>query len=407
MAEQIFKDQDVNFAGRPISPLDDCVIFGNDSFIAAPYGHFWRFMKKLSMSELLGTRQIQRSRTVRNQEIVRFLRRMIQSASKNEVVDMGPELMKVTNNIICISVSQNLRINLFVSRNPHDSSNVRKNEPPSPPQCHPLDMEKNFDKVVASISSWEDDNEAKKIQELVKMSCEEVAARYDSLMEKILREHEDKAHELNGNDDLVDVLLRVYHDHTAELRITREQMKSFLAIAGDEIDSVIGTKTRLVEETDIPNLPYIQAIVKETLRLYPNAPFAPRLCLKHSKIDSFDILNNTPVAVNLYSIMRDQTIWENPDEYCPERFLIGSQSSSETQQCFDFVPLGGGRRACPGKNLAFVLMNIVIASVVQCLDLKFIGEEDGVDMRETIGISIVMASPLRCRPVVHFDPFHS
>lgn len=58
-------------------------------------------MKKLSVTELLGTRQIERSRTVRHQEIAMFLRKMIQSARKTEVVDVGAELMKLTNNVIC------------------------------------------------------------------------------------------------------------------------------------------------------------------------------------------------------------------------------------------------------------------------------------------------------------------
>ena len=71
-------------------------------------------------------------------------------------------------------------------------------------------------------------------------------------------------------------------------------------IARDEIESVVGT-TRLVEETDIPNLNYVQAIVKETLRLHPNTPIIPRVCRENCKISGFDIPRNTPVAVNVYS----------------------------------------------------------------------------------------------------------
>ncbi|XP_022727493.1 cytochrome P450 705A22-like [Durio zibethinus] len=422
VAEEIFKNQDANFASRPISPLDDCLIFGNTGFVTAPYGDYWRFMKKLSVTELLGTQQIERSRTVRHQETARFLSKMIQSARKTEVVDVGAELMKLTNNIIC--------------------------------------------RVVASTSCSDEDDEAKRIRELLKMSCElagkmsfanslgpfkklgfwlyakkskDVTARYDQLMEKLLRKHEDKAKN-NGSDDnkdFMDILLKVCHDDTAELRITREQMKSFIAdlffsgtsttaetmqwamaelinnpsvykIARDEIESVVG-RNRLVKETDIRSLHYVQAITKETLRLYPNAPFAPRVCIKDCKINGFDIPQNTPVAVNLYSIMRDPTIWEKPNEFCPERFLDLATSKIETKgQNFDFIPFGGGRRGCPGKNLAYILMNTAIASVIQCLDLKVIGEDGDsakVNMQEAIGMSLAMASPLQCLPLVHFDPF--
>ncbi|XVF23306.1 hypothetical protein REPUB_Repub13aG0025800 [Reevesia pubescens] len=420
MAEEILKNQDVNFASRPISPLDDSLIFGKTGFITAPYGDYWRFMKKLSVTELLGARQIERSRSVRHQEIATFLRKMIQSAKKTEVVDVGAELMKLTNNIIC--------------------------------------------RVVASTSCSEEDDEAKKIRELLKMSTElaakmslanslgplkklgfwlyakkskEVTARYDELMEKLLRKHEVKAQN-NGSDDnkdLMDIILKVYHDDTAELRISREQMKSFIVdllfagtsssaetmqwaiaelinnprvykIARDEIKSVVGS--RLVEETDIPRLHYVQAITKETLRLYPNSPCAPRVCLKDCKINGFDIPENTAVAVNLFSIMRDPAKWEKPNEFYPERFLDIDKNETNKGQNFDFIPFGGGRRGCPGKNLAYILMNTAIASVIQCLDFKVIGEDGDlakVNMQEQIGMSLAMASPLRCLPLLHFDPF--
>lgn len=65
-------------------------------------------MKKLSVTELLATRQIERSRSVRHQEIARFLRKMIRSAEKLEVVDVGTELMKIINNIICRLVTNHI-----------------------------------------------------------------------------------------------------------------------------------------------------------------------------------------------------------------------------------------------------------------------------------------------------------
>lgn len=59
-------------------------------------------------------------------------------------------------------------------------------------------------------------------------------SRYDELLEKLLMKHEEKANNNNnGSDDdkdFMDILLKVYHDDTAEFRITREQMKSFIAL---------------------------------------------------------------------------------------------------------------------------------------------------------------------------------
>ncbi|WRX26913.1 Cytochrome P450 - like 10 [Theobroma cacao] len=422
MAEEIFKTQDVNFAARPVSPFGDGLLFGNDGFITAMYGDYWRFMKKLCVTELLGTRQVERSRAVRHQEITRFLRQMIQSASNTEVVDVGARLMKLTNNIIC--------------------------------------------RMVMSTSCSEEDDEAERIRELVKRSFElagkmslanslgplkkfgfwlyakeakEVTTRYDELLEKLLKEHEERAksNDREGNKDLMDILLEAYHDDEAEFRITLGQLKSFILdlfiggtstsaetmqwavaelinhptvykIARDEIESVVG-RSRLVEETDIPSLHYLQAIVKETLRLHPNSPLIPRVCHQGCKINGFDIPARTPVAVNVYSIARDPAIWENPNEFCPERFLVSSKTETKGQN-FDFTPFGGGRRACPGKNLAYAVMNTAIASMIQCIDWKVIGEDgDGakLSMQEAIGMSLTMASPLRCLPLVYFNPFEA
>ena len=92
----------------------------------------------------------------------------------------------------------------------------------------------------------------------------------------------------------------------------------------EEIKSVVGT--RLVEESDIPSLPYLRAVVKETLRLYPPGPIAPRECRQSCKIKGFDVPQKTMVIVNLYAIMRDPDLWDNPNEFRPERFLVSSKS---------------------------------------------------------------------------------
>lgn len=182
----------------------------------------------------------------------------------------------------------------------------------------------------------------------------------------------------------------------------------------EEIDSVVG-KTRLVEESDIPSLPYLQAVVKEALRLYPPGPVTTRECRQNCKVGGFDIPEKTAVAINLYAIMRDPNSWDDPNDFKPERFMVSTKegenmyhNQSETKgQSFNFVPFGAGRRGCPGTLLAFSLMNTAIAAMVQCFDWKVVGGDgDGakVDMQAGSGMSLGMAHPLICLPVVHFNP---
>jgi cytochrome P450 len=121
-------------------------------------------------------------------------------------------------------------------------------------------------------------------------------------------------------------------------------------------------KTRLVEESDIPNLPYLRAVVKETLRE----------CRQNCRIKGFDIPKKTAVAINLYAIMRDKDSTDDPNKFRPENVLGFLQRSkwSEYGEKFNFVPFGAGRRGCPGTTLAFSLMNAAVAALVQCFDWK-------------------------------------
>jgi cytochrome P450 len=172
----------------------------------------------------------------------------------------------------------------------------------------------------------------------------------------------------------------------------------------EEIKYVVGS-TRLVEDSDVPNLPYLQAVVKEAIRLHPPAPVVIKECLQDCKIKDFDILEKTMVAINLYTIMRDAKIWDYPNDFRPERFMI----SSKEKDGMEYIPFGAGRRGCPGSKLALSLIHTTIATMVQCFDWKVGGEGDHakVNMQVGPGISMPMAQPLICLPVVHFNPFTS
>lgn len=175
--------------------------------------------------------------------------------------------------------------------------------------------------------------------------------------------------------------------------------------AREEIDSVVG-KSRLVQEPDIANLPYLQAILKETLRLHPTAPMIPRESTESCTINGYEIPARTRLFVNVWAINRDPNYWENPLEFRPERFL-GTGENGQNQldvrgQHFHFLPFGSGRRGCPGTTLALQLVQTSLAALIQCFDWKVNGT---VDMEEGPGITLPRAHPLICVPVARLNLF--
>lgn len=135
--------------------------------------------------------------------------------------------------------------------------------------------------------------------------------------------------------------------------------------ARQELHKVVG-KTRHVEESDIPHLPYLQAIVKETLRLH-SSPLIVRESTESCTINGYEIPPKTQLFVNVWAIGRDLNHWKNPLEFEPERFMGNKLKSGDLRgQNFELLPFGSGRRSCPGTTLALLMVQTTLACMVQC-----------------------------------------
>ncbi|KAJ1266029.1 hypothetical protein BS78_08G119700 [Paspalum vaginatum] len=163
-----------------------------------------------------------------------------------------------------------------------------------------------------------------------------------------------------------------------------------------EIDANVGT-ARMVEESDITNLPYLQCVVKETLRLCPIGPIIPaHEAMEDCTVGGFHVRRGTMILVNAWAIHRDPKLWDAPEEFSPERFLDGGMVTTVTTP---MLPFGLGRRRCPGEGLAMRLVSLTLAALVQCFEWN-VGEGGGVDMTEGVGLTMPMATPLAavCQP---------
>jgi cytochrome P450 family 93 subfamily A len=160
-----------------------------------------------------------------------------------------------------------------------------------------------------------------------------------------------------------------------------------------ELDTVVG-RGKLVDESDLPRLPYLQAIIKETLRLHCPIPMSPRVGSEDCTIDGHFVPAGTPVLVNFWAVGRDPEFWENPLEFNPERFTAGSKYNEVDVrgQHFQMLPFGTGRRMCPGASLGQLVVKTGFAALVQCFEWP--SAEVLVDMTEGPGITLTRAKPL-------------
>ncbi|KAL9375897.1 hypothetical protein Peur_032776 [Populus x canadensis] len=179
----------------------------------------------------------------------------------------------------------------------------------------------------------------------------------------------------------------------AELLKNKEVLKKVSEEIKREID------TNSLKESHVSQLPYLNACVKETLRLHPPVPFLiPRRALETCKVLDYTIPRDSEVIVNVWAVGRDPSLWEDPLSFKPERFL-GSDLDFKGQD-FEFLPFGAGRRICPGLPMAAKQVHLIIATLLYHFDWSLPNGEDPamLDMSEKFGITLQKEQPLLAVP---------
>ncbi|CAL5442249.1 unnamed protein product [Camellia sinensis] len=166
-----------------------------------------------------------------------------------------------------------------------------------------------------------------------------------------------------------------------------------------ELEKTI-SKGKQVKESDIPQLSYLRAIVKETFRKHPTVPLlVPRKVEVDVEVCGFTVPKGTQVLVNAWGIGRDRSTWESSNLFMPER-ILGSRVDVRGQD-FELIPFGAGRRICPGLPLAMRMLHLMLGSLIYSFDWKLV---DGIspkemNMEEKFGFTLKKAQPLRVAPV--------
>ncbi|KAJ3676503.1 hypothetical protein LUZ60_003915 [Juncus effusus] len=152
-----------------------------------------------------------------------------------------------------------------------------------------------------------------------------------------------------------------------------------------EIETVLGPGAQ-VTEPDLMRLPFLQAVVKETLRLRMAIPLlVPHMNLLDAKLAGYDIPAESKILVNAWFLANDPTTWKNPEEFRPERFLEEEAKVEANGNDFRFLPFGVGRRSCPGIILALPIIGITLGRLVQAFELLPPPGEQKLDTKEKPG----------------------
>ena len=135
-----------------------------------------------------------------------------------------------------------------------------------------------------------------------------------------------------------------------------------------EIEDVIGSRSVTLQ--DMGTLPFTEATILEVQRISPVVSIGiPHAASSNTVLRNYEIKKGTVVLCNFYSTTRDSTIWENPDEFLPQRFLDKhNRIIAEKEE--ELLTFSTGRRRCPGDFLAKMELFLFVVNIFQKCKIK-------------------------------------
>jgi cytochrome P450 len=160
-----------------------------------------------------------------------------------------------------------------------------------------------------------------------------------------------------------------------------------------EIDTVVGRDRDIVPK-DAPNLPYLNAFIKEAMRWKPASPFGiPHRCTEDDVVNGYKIPKDAIILLDLFGASRNEKVWENPEEFNPDRFLpenIPTDPTGKLMHKMGFIPFGCGTRACLGQKFARQELFLFAAHLFQNYTV-----EGKIDPTDTMVLGVVPKEEVR------------
>ncbi|KAK1427370.1 hypothetical protein QVD17_16053 [Tagetes erecta] len=420
VAKECFTVNDKAFATRPQTTAVKHMCFNSSVFSLAPYSPFWREMRKIAIVEFLSNQRVQMLKDVQSSEINYGISELYKLWRENShrpvVVELNKWFDHMMLNVIVMMVAGKRYFGVGGDRDEGARCQRAITDffrlsgifvlSDAIPFLWWLDLQgyekqmkntaKDFDLV---LRGWLDEHRQKRKLNLerskddVKDFIDVMLSLEDEGQLSNMEHDSDTSIKstcmtliLGGNDTTAVTLtwaISLLLNHPDVLKKLRH-----------EIDDHVG-KERLVDVSDLKDLVFLEAVIKETLRLYPSAPLlGPREAMEDCTVAGYNVKAGTRLIVNAWKLQRDERVWSDPSKFQPERFMgLDHEQVDLSGQQFVLVPFGYGRRSCPGATFALQVVHLTLARLVHSFDLGQLGGLP-VDMTERHGLTVPKKKPL-------------
>ncbi|KAL4566312.1 hypothetical protein LXL04_030426 [Taraxacum kok-saghyz] len=420
MAKECITTNDKVFASRPKIMATELMGYNYASFALAPYGPYWRQMRKIVVLELASQHRVQMLEHIRVSEVKAFVTNMYKNWVKNRgsfetiKVDMTQWFANLTLNMTMRVVFGN-RFSPGEQKEDEVKNNIKRLVElfgalvPSDaiPPLRWLDIggyEKEM-KMTAkvldvTIEGWLQEHKKKMSSTTQRIDERENQVFMAALLSRVKEEFKQNLYGFNIDSIVKSTCVAILSAGTDTTTVTLTWALALLVNnphvlekAQQELENHVG-KDRMVEESDLNNLVYLQAIIKETMRLYPALPLSvPHESTEDCIVGGYNVPKGTRLFVNTWKIQHDPKIWEDPFEFIPERFLTSMNDIDVKGQHFELIPFGSGRRMCLGMSFALKVVLLILASIIHVYDFQNPSLEK-IDMTESFGLTNHKATPL-------------
>ncbi|WMV56501.1 hypothetical protein MTR67_049886 [Solanum verrucosum] len=413
-AELFLKKHDIAFASRPYNAAGQYIAYDHRDIVFGKYGPHWRNMRKLCTIKLLTNIKINSFRSMRKQELGIFVNSLKQAASNHIEVDLSAKLASLSANMSCLMVlGKKYMEEEFDDRG---FKNIME-------ETVVIAASPNIGEFFPFLSVFDLQGFIARMKELAKI--------FDDFFEKVIDEHVQSKDQKKAKD-IIDTMMTIMQSGEAEFKFDRRHVKAVLLdllIAStdtistaidwifsellrhpkvmkklqNELEQAVGIN-RMVEESDLEKLEYLDTVIKEGLRLHPPSPLlTPHESIEDCIVDGFDIPKGSRLFVNVWAIGRDLEAWPEPEKFMPERFI--DSNIDLRGHDFQLLPFGSGRRSCPGLQLGLTTIRLVLAQFVHCFDWELPNGmmPNHIDMTEKFGLVTPRAQHLMVIPTYRLN----